>query len=121
MFFLDRVLIIMVNLSFFIGWCLLIGIKSTLRFFLKKGNLYKYLKANQKEAFFSFQAFLLQLHQNSPLLDSHYKFTVFSICLNHLQPFLYDSATEFPVIGRYLRNPQLKKMADEVSAKGPSV
>lgn len=39
MLFLDRALIVMGNLSFLIGLCLMIGIKSTLSFFLKKGIL----------------------------------------------------------------------------------
>lgn len=46
MFLFNRSHIIMGNLSFFIGLCLLIGIKSTLHFFLKKGNQYNKFKAN---------------------------------------------------------------------------
>ncbi|CAD8149431.1 unnamed protein product [Paramecium octaurelia] len=113
MFFLDRALIVMGNLSFLIGLCLLIGIKSTLHFFLKKGKL--------KGSIFFFLGFFVTIIFKLTIIGFPLQIYGLFQMFKSFLPFLYDSATKFPVIGRYLRNPQLKKMVDEVSAKGPSV
>ncbi|CAD8075502.1 unnamed protein product [Paramecium sonneborni] len=113
MFFLDRALLVMGNLSFMIGLCLLIGIKSTLSFFLKKGKI-------KGSIFFFLGFFIIVIFRTSIIGFPLQIYGLFQMFKSFL-PFLYDSATKLPIIGRYLRNPQLKKMVDEVSAKGPSV
>ncbi|KAM3136290.1 Vesicle transport protein GOT1A [Paramecium bursaria] len=114
LFVFDRSLILMGNLSFFIGLIMLIGVKSTYGFFLKQGN-----KKGSLVFFLGFIIIIMRFTIIGLFIQLYGLYLLFRSFL----PFVYDSASKMPIIGRYLRNPQIKHAVDNLSQKnkGPTV
>jgi Got1/Sft2-like family len=116
-FLFDRALIIMgnvtgllkVQLAFIVGLVLLIGFKSTIGFFTKKGKI--------KGSLVFFLGFVI-IVARYPMVGFIVQLWGLFLLFKSFLPFIYDSATKLPIIGRYLRNPQIKYAVDNLSRKG---
>lgn len=102
LFLFDRALIVLGNLSFMVGLVMLIGAKSTLGFFIKKGEAQFNAIGKLKGSALFFSGFLVILLLRWTLVGFLLQLYGLFLLFKSFLPFVYDSATKMPVIGRYL-------------------